>query len=100
MGENERQDYLKTTRLLSRTGRPYRHRRAGRKPIYTSPAFPKLLKHIWFTCDQMCSKKAQGCQAQAGPVISMERIKDSTMHIGIAYSDYFKNLAETGGTRW
>lgn len=36
---------------------PYRRKGAGRKPVYHSPELLKALKKIWFTTDQMCSKR-------------------------------------------
>ena len=44
-------------RLLNQYGKPRKKRRPGRKPIYASPELLTALKRIWFTSDQMCSKK-------------------------------------------
>ena len=44
-------------RLLNQAGKARKRRSPGRKPIYPSPGLLKVLKRIWFACDQMCSKK-------------------------------------------
>ena len=44
-------------RLLNRRTKPRAPRRPGRKSIYASHELVTALKHLWFACDQMCSKK-------------------------------------------
>jgi len=44
-------------RLLNQRAKTRKKRRSGPRPIYVSAEFLTALKHIWFACDQMCSKK-------------------------------------------
>lgn len=44
-------------RVLNRKGKTLKPKRPGRKPIYPISKLLTPLKRLWFSCDQMCSKK-------------------------------------------